>query len=95
MWVQSLGGEDPLEEVIATRSGILVWRIPWTDGPRGLQSMGCKRAGHDLVTKHTHMAESSLSSVFVNKALLKHSFTHSFMYCLWLLLLYKNRVRWL
>ena len=53
------------------------------------------RVGHDLVTKHTHMAESGLSSVFVNKVLLEHSFMYSFMYCLWLLLLYKNRVMWL
>ena len=42
MWVQSLGGEDPLEEVTATHSGILAWKIPWTEEPRGLQSMGWK-----------------------------------------------------
>ena len=38
--VQSLGGEDTLEKGVATRSGILVWRIPWTEEPGGLQSMG-------------------------------------------------------
>ena len=37
-WVPSLGGEDPLEEVMAARSGILAWRIPWTEEPGGLQS---------------------------------------------------------
>ena len=39
-WVQSLGQEDPLEEGMATHSHILAWRIPWTEEPGGLQSMG-------------------------------------------------------
>ena len=47
MRVQSLGGEDALEEGMATRSGILAWRIPWTEEPGGLQSMGLQRVGHD------------------------------------------------
>ena len=38
--VQSLGQEDPLEEEMATHSSILAWRIPWTEEPDGLQSMG-------------------------------------------------------
>ena len=38
-WVQSLGREDPLEELMATHSSILAWRIPWTEKPGGLQSM--------------------------------------------------------
>ena len=42
-WVQSLGWEDPLEKEIATHSSILAWRIPWTDEPGGLQSMGLQR----------------------------------------------------
>ena len=45
--VQSLGWEDPLEEGAATDSSILAWRIPWTEEPGGLQSMGSQRAGHD------------------------------------------------
>ena len=44
---QSLGQEDPLEEEMATHSGILAWEIPWTEEPGGLQSMGSQRAGHD------------------------------------------------
>ena len=40
MWVRSLGREDPLEEGMATHSSILAWRIPWTEEPGGLQSMG-------------------------------------------------------
>ena len=39
-WVQSLGREDSLEKRMATHSGILVWEIPWTEEPRGLQFMG-------------------------------------------------------
>ena len=39
MQVQSLGGEDPLEEEVATQSSILAWRIPWTEEPGGLRSM--------------------------------------------------------
>ena len=46
-WVQSLGREDPLEKGMATHSSILGWRIPWTEEPGGLQSMGSQRAGSD------------------------------------------------
>ena len=44
--VQSLGGEDSLEEGTATHSSILAWRIPWTE-PGGLQSIGSHTIGHD------------------------------------------------
>ena len=39
-WVQSLGWEDPLEKAVAAHSSILAWKIPWTEEPGGLQSMG-------------------------------------------------------
>ena len=45
--VQSLGREDPLEEGMATHSSILAWRIPWTGGPGGLQSIGLQKVRHD------------------------------------------------
>ena len=45
--VQSLGQEDPLKKGIATHSSILAWRIPWTEEPGGLPSMGSQRVGHD------------------------------------------------
>ena len=45
--VQSLGREDPLEEEIATHSSILAWKIPWTEEPGELQSMGSQRVGRD------------------------------------------------
>ena len=46
-WVRSLGSEDPLEEGMTTHSSILAWRIPWTEEPGGLQSLGSQRVGHD------------------------------------------------
>ena len=45
--VQSLGPEDPLEKGMATHSSIHAWRIPWTEEPGGLQSMGSQRVGQD------------------------------------------------
>ena len=46
--VQSLGQEDPLEKGMATHSSILAWRIPWTEEPGELQSIGSQRFGHSL-----------------------------------------------
>ena len=54
-WVRSLGWEDPLEKEMAIHSSILAWRIPWTEEPGGLQSMGLQRVGHDWTTKHTRI----------------------------------------
>ena len=45
-WVRSLDQEDPLEKEMATHSSILAWRIPWTEEPGGVQSMGSGRVGH-------------------------------------------------
>ena len=46
-WVQSLGWEDPLEKGTATHSSILAWRVPWTEEPGGLESVGSQRVGHN------------------------------------------------
>ena len=46
-WVPSLGWEDPPEKGTATHSSILAWRIPWTEKPGRLQSMGSQRVGHN------------------------------------------------
>ena len=64
MQVQSLGGEDPLEEGMATHSSVFAWRIPWTEEPGGPQSMGSQRVRHDwsglaraymiMVKEHTY-----------------------------------------
>ena len=45
--VQSPGQEDPLEKEMATHSSTLAWKIPWSEEPVRLQSMGSKRVGHD------------------------------------------------
>ena len=47
MQARSLGQEGPLEEEMATHSSTLAWRIPWTEEPGRLQSMGSQRVGHD------------------------------------------------
>ena len=46
-WVQFLGWKDSVEEGMATHSSILAWRIPWTEEPDGLQSVGSQRVRHD------------------------------------------------
>ena len=46
-WVRSPGQQGPLEKGMAAHSSILAWRIPWTEEPGGLQSMGLKRVRHD------------------------------------------------
>ena len=46
-WVQSPGQEDPLEKGMAIHSSNVAWRIPWTEEPGGLQSMGSQRIGYD------------------------------------------------
>ena len=56
--VRALGQEDPSEKGMATHSGILPWRIPWMEGPGGLQSTGSQRVGHDwsnLAHKHSQI----------------------------------------
>ena len=47
MWIRSLGQEDPLEEEMATHSSILARKIPWTEKPGGLQSIGSQRVRRD------------------------------------------------
>ena len=53
MWVPSLGREDPLEKEMATQCSILGWRIPCTEDPGGLKSMGWQRVGHNRANKHS------------------------------------------
>ena len=53
--VRSLGQEDPLEKEMATRSSTLVWEIPWTEEPGGLQSTESQRVGHDLGTEQENI----------------------------------------
>ena len=51
-WVQSLGGKDPLEKEMATHSSILAQRIPWTEEPGRVSSVGSQRVRHDCATNH-------------------------------------------
>ena len=47
IWIQSLAQEDPLEKEMVTHSSTLAWKVPWTEEPSRLQSMGSQRIGHD------------------------------------------------
>ena len=69
-WVQSLDGEDPLEEEMSTHSSILTWEIPWTDEPGRPQSTESQRVGHDLATKQQEETPESLFSPSLSHPLL-------------------------
>ena len=56
MWIRSLGHEGPLQKEVATQSSILAWKIPWTEEPGRLQSMGSQRSRTRLLTKTAHTA---------------------------------------
>ena len=58
--VQSLGQEDSLEKEMATHSSILIWEIPWTEEPGGLQSMELQEVGHTGTHTHTHFLLDAL-----------------------------------
>ena len=66
IWVSSLGQKDPLKKGMATDSSILAWRIPWTEEPGGLKSLGLQRIGHNWTTWHTYNV-GSLKGVLVTK----------------------------
>ena len=74
--VQSLGRGDPLEEEMATQSSILAWKIPWTEEPGGLQSMGSQRVEQDLAAEqactHVSWGDSGKSDLWTLDA--KNSF---------------------
>ena len=59
-WVRPLGWEDPLEEEMASHSSVLAWKIPWTEEPGGLQSMGLQRVGHNLATEQQQQQQAKL-----------------------------------
>ena len=84
MWVRSLGWEDPLEEGMATHSSILAQRIPWTEEPGGLQSVGGNKLG---MTEHAHIYTSCHVSKMLSRKrpsayrIIKCTQTFMFMYC--------------
>ena len=63
-WVGSLGQEDPLQKEMATHSSTLAWKIPWTEEPGGLQSMGSQRVEHDWATSLTLLLSVTAISDF-------------------------------
>ena len=63
MWVLFLAQKDPLEKEMATHSSILAWKIPWTEEPGGLSSMGSQRVGHDLVAEHVYTHTQQIHTV--------------------------------
>ena len=64
-WIGSLGREDPLKKEIATHSSILAWRIPWTEEPGGLQSMGSQRAIHNCTYIESLLCQTLIQAVFL------------------------------
>ena len=56
--------EDPLEKEMSTHPGILAWRIPWTEEPGGLQSMGLQRVGHNRTHTYTYNTKFIISTIF-------------------------------
>ena len=65
MWIRSLGQEDPLEKGMAVHSSTLPWRIPWTEEPGGLQSMGLQRTEPHLANKQQ---QSVTNYCFINSS---------------------------
>ena len=63
-WVQFLGWEDPLEKEMATQSGVLAWKIPWTEELGRLQSMGVTKSWTQLSNFHFHFLSLGLLSCF-------------------------------
>ena len=84
MWVQSLGGEDPLEKEIKTHSIIFAWRIPWTEEPGGQQPLGLQRGGHDSMTcTHTgctYTEERSWEDTLIFQLLASRTVRSEFMF---------------
>ena len=78
MQVQSLGQEDPLEKEMATLSSILTWRIPQTEEPGWLQSVGSQRVGHNLVTKQQNKYRKWTSAALLNIQTRTHTHTQFF-----------------
>ena len=79
-WVWSLGGEEPLEKGMATHSSILAWKIPWTEEPGGLQSMGLQRVGHDWAAEHAHTLSCKMNPIIGELFVTSFCFKGSSMY---------------
>ena len=87
----SLGQEDPLEEGMAIHSNILAWRIPWTEEPGGLQSIGSQRVRHDWATNTFTLVCSYIFSSLQGKADYTEELWATTHFCrAWSMLVYSN-----
>ena len=66
-----MGQEDPLEKEMATYSSILAWKIPWTEEPGSLQSMGSQRVRHDWAIEHILTKYYAAMKIILNDFLMK------------------------
>ena len=80
-WVQSLGWEDTLEKGRAAHSSVLAWRIPWTEEPGKLQSMGLQRVGHCWVTFTFKCCEDEENKITDRGLNLSNLLEHVFSKC--------------
>ena len=80
MWVWPLSWEDPLEKEMATHSSTLVWKIPWTEEPGRLQSMGSQRVRHNWVTKQQQQLTRESDEHWWWLSCHKNMFNHK---CIW------------
>ena len=69
-WVRSLGQEDPLRKEMAIHSSILAWRIPWTEGPGGLQSRGHKES--DTTKQLSHIVNCREKCAYISQLDINH-----------------------
>ena len=81
MWVQSLGWKDSLEKGMATHFSILAWRIPWTEKPSRLQSMGSQRVGHDFSTRTLRKDGIGDFTISPSPCFPRHPFMPLLRYC--------------
>ena len=77
--VRSLGREDPLEETMATHSSFLAWRMPWTEGPGGLQFMGSQKVRNERATEQQQILLNAPWLLWTNRNCLSHRFEGSFL----------------
>ena len=86
-WVWSLGWKDPLEKEMAIHSSTIAWKIPWTEEPGRLQSMGSQRVGHDWATSLSFHFQCHLVSLLLSASLMGHLWEYNchrlFQKCLW------------
>ena len=82
MPVGSLGWEDPLEKEMAAHFSILAWKVPWTEEPDGLQTLGSQRVRHNLATKPPPLETRLLPGLSFASYSLGHAQSSTHLNCL-------------